>query len=117
TKPGTDETVVTRKVDYAPVDLFQSAVKPDELPENADLRDGSYNGKIFYVSAKAYTNDRGHVKVKIRDQEYDVFSHKKTIRDSLRADASEGKTLSFYGELGAYKGNWQFLVHGKEWVK
>ncbi|MET0262391.1 MAG: endonuclease/exonuclease/phosphatase family protein, partial [Rariglobus sp.] len=44
TKPGTDETVVTRKVDYAPVDLFQSAVKPDELPENADLRDGSYNG-------------------------------------------------------------------------
>jgi endonuclease/exonuclease/phosphatase family metal-dependent hydrolase len=117
TKPTTDDSSSTLKIDYAPVDLFKHALKPSELPKGADMRDGSYNGKIFYISAKGYTNDKGHVKVKIGDLEYDVFSHQKEIRDLLRNDAKEGKTLHFYGELGTFKGNWQFVVQGKEWVK
>ncbi len=116
-KPSTDETSTTLKVDYARVDLFSTAIKPSELPANADIRDGTYTGKIFYISAKGYTNDKGHVKVKVKNQEYDVFSHQKEIRDELRNQAKEGKNLRFYGELGIYKGNWQFVVQGKEWVK
>ena len=116
-KPSTDETSTTLKVDYARVDLFSTAIKPSELPANADIRDGTYTGKIFYISAKGYTNDKGHVKVMVKNQEYDVFSHQKEIRDELRNQAKEGKNLRFYGELGIYKGNWQFVVQGKEWVK
>ncbi len=116
-QPATEDAGETRKVDYARVDLFETAIKPSELPAATDIRDGTYNGKIFYVTAKGYVNDRGHVKVKVRDQEYDVFSHQKEIRDSLREQAREGKNLRFYGELGVYKGSWQFVVQGKEWVK
>jgi hypothetical protein len=116
-QPATDDGGTTIKVDYARVDLFENAIKTAELPAATDIRDGSYTGKIFYVTAKGYVNDKGHVKVKVRDQEYDVFSHKKEIRDDLRGQAREGKNLRFYGELGIYKGNWQFVVQGKEWVK
>lgn len=116
-QPANDDGGPTLKVDYARVDLFANALKPDELPATVDIRDGAYTGKIFYVSAKGYVNDKGHVKVKVRDQDYDVFSHKKEIRDELREQAREGKELRFYGELGIYKGNWQFVVQGKEWVK
>lgn len=114
TEDGAGET---RKVDYSRVDLFAHAIKPGELPAGANLRDGSYNGKVFYIEATAAVNDKGHVSVKVRGEDYDVFSHKKEIRDALRAGAREGKELRFYGELGIYKGNWQFVVQGKEWVK
>lgn len=116
-KPSTDESTSVVKVDYAAVDLFKTALKPSELPAGADIRDGTYSGKIFYISAKSYTNDKGHVKVKVNGLEYDVFSHEKEIRDALRAKAREGETLKFYGELGTFKGAWQFVVQGKEWVK
>jgi endonuclease/exonuclease/phosphatase family metal-dependent hydrolase len=116
-QPATEDGGETLKVDYARVDLFATATNPAELPEAADIRDGSYNGKIFYVTAQGYVNEKGHVKVKVRDQEYDVFSHKPEIRDDVREQARDGKTLRFYGELGVYKGSWQFVVHGKEWVK
>jgi len=117
TQPATEDAGDTLKVDYARVDLFETAIKPSELPAAIDIRDGTYNGKIFYVTAKGYLNEKGHVKVKVRDQEYDVFSHKKEIRDTLREQARDEKNMRFYGELGVFKGSWQFVVQGKEWVK
>jgi len=117
TKPNTDDADATLKVDYAPVDLFKNAVTFSALPAGVDLRDGMYTGKIFRVETEGYTNDKGHVKVKLGGLEYDVFSRQKEVRDLLRKRVVEDKPLRFYGELGVYKGNWQFLVQGKEWVQ
>lgn len=116
--PAADDGAgAVRKVDYARVDLFSHAISPGSLPEAADIRDGSYTGKIFYVETAGRVADRGYVKVTVRGQEYDVYSQQKEIRDALREKARDGGVLRFYGELGIYKGNWQFVVHGKEWVK
>ena len=118
TKPNIDDTATApRKVDYAPVDLFKNALVFSELRAGTDVRDGTYTGKVFHVKADGYTNDRGHVKVKLGGLEYDVFSRQKDVRDLLRKRINEGKPLHFYGELGLYKGVWQFLLHGKEWVQ
>jgi len=118
TKPNTDEhAVTTLKVDYAPVELFKTALKPVELPKGTDLRDGSFKGKIFYITAPGFLNDKGYVQVTVLGQDYEVYSHKKTIRDDLRARVRAGQELKFYGELGTFKGTWQFVVQGKEWVK
>ena len=117
TKPNTDEASSTSKVDYAPVDLFKTAIKPSDLPAGANIRDGSYTGKIFYISSVCSVDANRHVQVTIGGQDYDVFSHQKDIRDDLRTQASSGKPLRFYGELGTYKGNWQFVIQGKEWMK
>lgn len=117
-RPTTDESASTLKVDYAPVDLFQSAMKIAELPAGVDLRDGTHTGKIFYFTSEtAYLNDKGHVKVKIGELDYDVFSHRKEIRDRLRERVRAGEPFGFYGELGTYKGDWQFVVQGKDWIK
>ena len=103
--------------DVSPVDLFKTAVKFSELPKGTDIRDGAYNGRIFYIDEKCYLNERGHVKVKVGGLEYDVFSHRAEIRDDMRNRVREGKRLRFYGELGTYRGNWQFVIQGKEWLK
>lgn len=103
--------------DVSPVDLFKTALKISDLPSGADIRDGTYNGRIFYIEENAYLNDRGHVKVRIGGLEYDVFSHRAEIRNEMRDRVREGKRLRFHGELGQYRGNWQFVVQGREWLK
>lgn len=116
-KPTTDDVTSVVKVDYAQVDLFKSAIKLSELPKDTDIRTQDYMGKIFYVSTKAELNEKKHVIVKRGDVTFDVFSHQKEIRDQLRDQVGEGKSIRFYGELGMFKGRWQFVVQGKEWVK
>jgi hypothetical protein len=100
----------------SPVNLFATALKPAELPAAADLRDGSYTGRIFLIEEPAYVNERGHTKVKVGGLEYDVFSPNRDFRDELRARARAGTLDRFYGELGTFRGNWQFLLHGREWA-
>jgi Endonuclease/Exonuclease/phosphatase family len=99
------------------VDLFANALKIAELPAAANIRDGSYNGRVFYIEAPASVNEKGWVKVTVAGQEYDVFSHDKELRATMRQQAKSVAALRFYGELGQFKGNWQFLVHGKEWLR
>jgi len=99
------------------VDLFAHALKPKELPSGADIRDGTYNGRVFYIEGTATVNERGFVKVSVLDQDYDVFTHNKDLRPLIRDRAKESGPLRFYGELGIYKGNWQFVLQGKEWLK
>jgi hypothetical protein len=107
----------TLQVDTSPVDLFANAVKYAELPEIVDIRDGTYTGRIFFVEAPCYVNDKGHVKVRLGGLEYDVYSHQKGVRDEMRERARAGTLHRFYGELGQYRGAWQFVLHGKEWVR
>jgi hypothetical protein len=109
---GTPVTVAT-----SPVDLFANAIRPAALPPGADLRDGTYTGRVFEIEAPAFVNERGHVKITLGGQDYDVFSHRKELRDALRARARSEGTLRFYGELGQYRGAWQFVLHGEEWLR
>ncbi len=103
------------KVDLSKTD-FASAVVLADLPADVDLRDGTWTGKFFRVEAKAL--DDRFLKIEVHGGTYDVYGPRKEIRNLLYTQRREqdGK-LSFYGELGTYKGNWQFLVKAKEWVK
>lgn len=104
--------------EVAAVDLFGNSIKLSELPAGTDIRDGTYTGRIFYVEGTPSVNDRGHVKVTLRDgSEYDVFSHSSELRDTTRAKARTDKTLRFYGELSQHRGKWQFVLQGKEWLR
>ena len=104
-------------VETAPVDLFANALQLDQLPAGANIRDGSYNGRVFLIEGKGRVNERGHVKVTVGGEEYDVFSHQKEVRDEVRKRARSQPMVRFYGELGTYRGNWQFVIHGKEWLR
>ena len=105
------------RVETTTVDLFATALKPADLPKGADLRDGSYTGRIFLVDAPATVNEKGYVSVKVGDLDYDVFSQDKELRNTYRERARATSRLRFYGELGQYKGKWQFVLQGKEWLR
>ncbi|MEI6035255.1 MAG: endonuclease/exonuclease/phosphatase family protein [Verrucomicrobiae bacterium] len=109
--PGTPVRVQT-----SAVDLFDCAVKTSELPPGTNLRDGSFDGRVFFVEAPATVDERGYVHVQVLGGDYDVFSHDKDVRPLVRYQAKSDARLSFFGELGTYRGRWQFLVHGKEWL-
>ncbi len=114
TETGPDTLV---KAEVSSTSLFANALKPDALPAGADIRNGTYDGKIFLIEEPCYVNDKGHVKTKVGGLEYDVFSHNKELRATLRDRARTEPKLRFYGELGQFKGNWQFIVHDKDWLK
>jgi len=104
------------RVETSAVDLFDSAVKTAKLPEKVTLRDGSFNGRVFFVEAPATVDAHGFVHVSVRGEDYDVFTHDKDLRPRIRERVKSDGSLSFYGELGTYRGHWQFLLHGKEWL-
>jgi hypothetical protein len=104
------------RVKTSTVDLFDSAVRTAGLPADTNLRDGTFDGRVFFVEAPATVDERGFVHVRVRDQDYDVFAYDKGLRRLVRELARNDASLRFYGELGTYRGRWQFLLHGKEWL-
>ncbi|MFA6959342.1 MAG: endonuclease/exonuclease/phosphatase family protein [Opitutaceae bacterium] len=110
-----DSGPATSKVDLSKTD-FASAVVLADLPAGTQLRDGTWTGKLFRVDAKAL--DDRLLRVEFNGETYDVYGPRKEIRDRLYAQRrTKAGQLAFYGELGTYKGSWQFLVKSEEWVK
>lgn len=103
------------KIDFSKIDLDRVAVDPAQLPADARLRDGSFTGKILRVEGPV--GPGGPLTVEVRGDLYDVWSFDKELREKLRADHPAGATLRFYGELGVYKGRWQFIIRDPSWVK
>jgi hypothetical protein len=109
-----DGVAKANKVDLSKTD-FASAVVLSELPAGTNLRDGTWTGKLFRIEAKAL--DDRFLRIQVNGETYDVYGPRKEIRELLYAQRREnaGK-LTCYGELGTYKGTWQFLVKFAEWV-
>jgi len=103
------------RVDTSTVNLFENALVPEELPQGTDLRDGSFTGRVFHVSAPARIDERGRIYVQVLGQEYVLFTHDRDLRRLMRSSVDKNGHLVFYGELGQYKKEWQFLLHGPEW--
>jgi len=111
TGPGTPV-----RVDTSLVDLFDSAVQADKLPPGTDLRDGSFDGRVFLVDAPATVDEKGYVHVQLLGKDYDIYTHNQDLRPVIRERAQKDSKLGFYGELCTYRGRWQFIIHGKEWL-
>ncbi len=118
TKPGLTETGGDSAipVDYSVVDLFETALTFEKLPPGSNVRDGSWNGRVFFVQAPATIDDRKVVRVTVGGEEYELFTHNQELRTRIREAVIANQELSFYGELGIYRGRWQFVLHGKEWL-
>ncbi len=96
------------------VDLTQ-ALTLAALPAGANLRDGSYNGKLFRVEGPAAEGPL--LKVEFAGAVYDLYSPDPAIRDLIAAQRRAGGTYRLYGELGTFRGNWQFVVKDASWVQ
>lgn len=116
-QPGRAKTASPKAlpVELSSVDLLANAVPIRDLPPGRDLRDGSYQSRVFLVDAPASVNDEDRVYVKVNGEDYQVYTHDAELRVSIREAAKRNSRLRFYGELGTYRGEAQFIVHGKEW--
>lgn len=112
--PSEGETTgAARMVDYSRVDL-NKATDIGDVPKEADLRDGSWTGRLFKVSGAAVTGR--DLKVRVKGQLYDIYAPQRSVLDLLKAQSHKGKFLKFHGELGTYQGNWQFVIKDATWV-
>lgn len=103
------------RVSFAGIDVTKAALTADRLPAKAALRDGSYTGKIFRVEGPA--EDGPLLRVTFAGESYEVYSPDPAIRDLLAAQRKEKRSFRFYGELGTFRGRWQFVVKDASWVK
>lgn len=95
----------------AAVDPVAAAVHPEA---NANLRDGSFNGKILLVEGTAVKEQR--LGVVFRGESWEVYVPDSSTRDRLRSQLKDGQAFRFYGELGQYKGRWQFVIQDRGWL-
>ncbi|HWA88369.1 MAG TPA: endonuclease/exonuclease/phosphatase family protein [Opitutus sp.] len=112
---GGDAATPAMKIDFGRVDLEKVAITAAQLPAGANLRSDVYRGKIVRVDGKIGRGKR--LTVEFLGDIYDVWSFDAALRDRLRAGYRAGEPIRFYGELGQYKGRWQFVVHDASWVK
>lgn len=101
-------------VNYAAID-FNAAVRLDAIPKGTDLRDGNWTAKLFRVTGAAV--GARNPKVRFAGQLYNIYAPQKAAKDQLEAQAVRSRALSFYGELGTYKGDWQFVIRDVSWVQ
>ena len=100
--------------------LHVSMPKPDKLPEfitppeKADLRDGSFNGKIMLVKGRVAEGRR--LAVEFRSEKYEVYAPDPELGKKLRDAWGPDTEVRFYGELGQYRGRWQFIIRDAAWI-
>lgn len=109
------EDAAVVKIARPAIDPVAVAVDVTKLPAGASIRDDAYKGRIFRVEGRVAPGTR--LAVEFRGEAYDVWSFDEALRDKLRADHAEGATLRFYGELGQFRGRWQFVIQEASWVK
>jgi len=99
---------------YATAELASTALDASKLAAGADLRDGSYNGRIVLVEGRPISGQR--LAVELLGQEWEVYSPEARVRDQLRGQWKSATRVRFYGELGQYKGRWQFVLRQADWL-
>jgi len=116
--PSANEGLVhVNKVDFAKVDVERVALRLSDFKGGAAaLRDDALKGRIVRVLGKR-SRSANRLSVRINRETFDVWIPDKPLRDRLRKQWRKGSTVRFYGELGQYRGKWQFTIRDPSWVK
>jgi hypothetical protein len=113
--PRIEETVASSENAAGTTDVATRALPPEKVPAGAALQSPEFVGKIVHVDGKVGEGTR--LTVIFQGAEYDVWSYDASLRKRLRATHRAGEPIRFYGEVGLYKGHWQFVVRDENWVK
>lgn len=103
------------KIDYTALAVEQVALTWAAIPAGADLRDGTYTGAIFLVEGTVH--DLKPFTIEFRGKTYEIYSPVRGLRDDLARRFHAGQKIRFYGELGTYRGRWQFVVQSAAWLR
>ncbi len=96
------------------MDLPALALRLGDLPPGAAIRSDAYKGRIFLVEGRVAPGER--LAIEFAGEIYDIWSFDEPLRKKLREQYPAGAQLRFYGELGQYRGRWQFVIQDPGWV-
>jgi hypothetical protein len=103
------------KIDFSRIDLEKTAVKPESLAAGTSILTEDNKGKLFRVVGTVAAGSR--LAVEFRGETIDIWTFDEALRNRLRAEHKAGDTIRFYGELGTFRGRWQFVIQDPAWVK
>lgn len=113
---GTEEaTAVVTRVAHDAIDLAEISVTENRIPPSANLQDGSWNRKLFRVEGKVVGEHP--FRIEFHGLVWEVYAPDPALRTEIWNAHHVGDAIRFYGELGSYKGRWQFVVQDRSWVK
>ena len=98
----------------APLTELMASARDANAP-GINLRDGSSTGSIFLVKGRVSGTQPLVVEL-ANGETYEIYSPDRTLRDSLRTSMGSGSPVRFYGELGQFKGRWQFVIKDAAWL-
>ena len=76
---------------------------------SGSLKTQDYFGKLIKVDGILTASN----KIKVRDEEFDLYSPVIDVREVFKG--KEGETIHFYGRVGLFRGNWQFVIESEEY--
>jgi endonuclease/exonuclease/phosphatase family metal-dependent hydrolase len=89
---------------------LENAVALDALPKDEEFRTTANLGRFFRVVGRV-VNDRPYrVAVRGLSVEINVWIHDPAVRQAFFARHKVGDRVEFVGELGQYRGEWQFVI-------
>lgn len=92
-----------------------TAAKAAAIPADANLKDGTHTGKAYRVEGRVAAGAR--IAIDFRGEAWEVWIPDPELREKTRAQWKEGTTVRFVGEVGQYRGRWQFTVKDAAWLK
>jgi len=114
--PSANEGIAhVNRVDFSQVDVERVAVRLAEFGGVAALRDDALKGRIVRVVGQRGAGPL--LSVIVDGEAFDVWIPDKPLRDRLRKQWRQGATIQFFGELGQYRGAWEFVIRDASWVK
>jgi hypothetical protein len=103
------------KIAFDQLNLAAVALDPAKLPAGTALRAPANIGKIVRVDGVVRPGTR--LAVEFLGESYDIYSPDPALRTRLREQFKAGERVRFHGELGQYRGRWQFVVQDAARVK
>lgn len=104
----------TDNEEWSPIPVIARLPEPGEYIIASEI-DGSLRSQEFFDQLfliEATIDDRARVEV--NGERYDLFAPSFNVRNRFADDA--GQTVRFYGRLGMFRGNWQFVIESEDYV-
>lgn len=109
-----DETVFeVFRLDYRRANLGP-VPRAVDLPAGTNLRDGSWNGRFLEVRARV--SGERPFRIELDGQTWEIWSFDEALRRQIYGRYKVGDTMNFIGEVGIFRGRWQFVIRDASWL-
>jgi endonuclease/exonuclease/phosphatase family metal-dependent hydrolase len=103
-----------RRVEYEKINA--SKLPPvRELGTDAKIQTADNLGQLYLVEAEV--SGERPFRIRVFEDEYNLWAFDVDLRRKIYARFKVGEKIKIAAELGAYQGNWQFVIRHPDWLE